>query len=195
MDGLIFFPWEPCFSLPGQGLGRLPRCRGRWLRRGGSWQGRSDGTARGLKGPSPLAPRYFHHRHPGVTWLSRSLLLPTFESQSQKTLSPIQEPWAMALLQTLNKRGNCFTSQGNSSGKPSSSYAQSSPSCGRQLPSLCPQAPRCSPPSEDRVSGTFLRDSLIHSAALASLPSLLWVAARMPNAHRIHLLKKKKIFF
>ena len=101
MDGLIFFPWEPCFSLPGRGLGRLPRCRGRWLRRGGSWQGRSDGTARGLKGPSPLAPRYFHHRHPGVTWLSRSLLLPTFESQSQKTApSKSLEQWPCCRLLT-----------------------------------------------------------------------------------------------
>ena len=134
MDGLIFFPWEPCLSSPGQGLGRLPRCWGRWLRRVGSWQGRPEGATRGLRGPSPSAWHYFHHHHPGVTWLSWSLLPPTFESQSQKTLSPIQEPWAMSLLQTLDKRENCFTSQGNISGKPSSSYAQSSSSRGSRLP-------------------------------------------------------------
>ena len=59
MDGLIFFPWELCFSSPGQGLGRLPRCRGRWLRRVGSWAGEVRWNHTGLEGSKPLGSALF----------------------------------------------------------------------------------------------------------------------------------------
>ena len=114
-------------------------------------------------GTSFPAQCHFDHCHPGVTWLSQSLLPPTQVFWSQKKLNGIQEPWAVSLLQTLDKRGNGLTSQSKLRERPSSSYAPEflfSRPLSAPSPSLSPQTSLSSPPSGDWVSGTFFGETV-----------------------------------
>lgn len=97
MDGLICFPWEPCFSLPCQGLGRIPRRLGQV-----AWEGQGLGRG-GQESRSGFGrPRIPHH---SIIFIILSLsdmdkqsLLPSAVKPLQPKASPLYpKAWEMSL--------------------------------------------------------------------------------------------------